>query len=240
VIAGHRKGISVIAAVCVAAAGLGGLMTGCGSGSKVSAASLKPRLLPASLTPRFHVLRTLDWSDPVNLVGEGIFRPEATHPSDAVKEVRSAGFRGAVGEELNRGGAAGEAIRNGVVKFKSASGAKKVRDWMHRQDLRQPCFAKCIFSPRNLAIPGAPGAEAVRQVPSARPPSRPPPGVKLPPGVNAPRVVPGAGPPTRYLVEFTVGPYLYFVWTEGNAAANTKFVAGAKQYYDRVKKLGAG
>jgi hypothetical protein len=232
------KGISVIVVACVAAAGLTGL-TGCGSKSKVSAASLKSRLVPASLTPGFHLLRTLDWSDPVNLVGEGIFLPEATHPADALKEVRSAGFRGAAGEELNRGGAAGDQIESGVMKFKSASGAEKVRAWMHREDLQQPCFAECIFSPKNLAIPGVPGAEATRQVPSAQPPGTPPPGVKLPPGVKVPRVLPGAGPPTRYLVEFTVGPYLYFARTEGDAAAKARFVATIKQYYDRVKGLGA-
>jgi hypothetical protein len=230
----------VILAACVAAAGLVGL-TGCGSGSKskVSAASLKQRLLPASLTPGFQALRTLDWSDPVNLVGEGIFLPEATHPADAVKQVKSAGLRGAAGEDLNKGGPTGDEIRNGVIKFKSAGAADKVRDWMHKEDLQQPCFAQCIFSPRNLAIPGVPGATAVRQVPSGAPPppGTPPPGVKLPPGVKVPRVVPGAGPPTRYLIEFTVGPYLYFISGSGDAAAKAKFVAGAKQYYDRVKGL---
>jgi hypothetical protein len=215
-------------------------LTGCGSESKVSASSLKPRLFPASLTPGFRVLRTLDWSDPVNLVAEGIFLPELTHPSEAVKEVRGAGFRGAVGEQLNRGGPTGDDIRTGVVKFKSASGAEKFRNWMHREDLQQPCFAECIFSPRNLALSGVPGGEAVRQVPSAQPPGTPPPGVKLPPGVKAPRVLPGSGPPTRYLAEFTVGKYLYFISTQGNAAAKAKFVAGTQQYYKRVKGLGAG
>jgi hypothetical protein len=238
VIGRQSKGILVVAAACVAA-GLGGL-TGCGSESKVSASSLKPRLFPASLTPGFRVLRTLDWSDPVNLVGEGIFLPELTHPSEAVKEVRGAGFRGAVGEQLNRGGPTGDDIRTGVVKFKSASGAEKFRNWMHREDLQQPCFAECIFSPRNLALSGVPGGEAVRQVPSAQPPGTPPPGVKLPPGVKAPRVLPGSGPPTRYLAEFTVGKYLYFISTQGNAAAKAKFVAGTQQYYKRVKGLGAG
>ena len=232
---------SLAVAVCAAAAGLAGL-TGCGSNSsEVSAATLKPRLLPASLAPGFHVLRTLDWSDPVNLVGEGIFLPQATHPAQAVEEVRSADFRGAVGEDLNRGGSNGSDITTGVVKFKSTSGAEKVRDWMHREDLQQPCFAECIFSPRNLAVTGIPGAEAVRQVPSTQPPSTPPPGVKLPRGVKLPprgaKVLPGAGPPTRYLVEFTVGPYLYFARTEGEAKESARFVAGARKYYDRVKGL---
>jgi hypothetical protein len=235
----QSKSILAVAGACVAAAGLGGL-AGCGSESKVSASSLKPRLLPASLTPGFHVLRTLDWSDPVNLVGEGIFLPELTHPSAAVKEIRGAGFQGSAGEQLNRGGPTGSDIRTGVIKFKSVGGAEKVRDWMHREDLQQPCFAECIYSPRNLALSGVPGAEAVQQVPSAQPPGAPPPGVKLPPGAKAPRAAPGSGPPTRYLAEFTIGHYLYFLSTEGNAAAKPKFVAGTQQYYKRVKGLDTG
>jgi hypothetical protein len=237
-IARQSKGVLAVAAACVVTAGLGGL-TGCGGESTVSASSLNPRLLPASLAPGFHVLRTLDWSDPVNLVGEGIFLPEVTHPSDGVNEIRNADFQGAAGEQLNRGGPTGDDIRSGVVKFKSTSGADKVRDWMHSEDLKQPCFAECIFSPQNLATPGVPGGVAVRQVPSAQPPA-PPAGVKLPAGVTAPRALPGSGPPTRYLAEFTIGKYLYFVSTTGNAAAKGKFVAGIQQYYKRVKGLGTG
>jgi hypothetical protein len=235
----QSKGILAVAAACLAAAGLGGL-TGCGSDNEVSSSSLKPRLLPASLTPGFHLLRTLDWSDPVNLAGEGFFLPEATHPSEAVKEIRGADFEGAAGEQLNRGGPNGSDIRTGVAKFKSTGGAEKIRDWMHREDLQQPCFAECIFSPRNLALSGIPGAEAVQQVPSAGPPGSPPPGLKLPAGVKAPQALPGSGPPTRYLAEFTSGHYLYFLWTEGNAAAKAKFVAGTQEYYKRVKGLDTG
>jgi hypothetical protein len=232
------KSLSLGIVACALVVVLG--LIGCGSdGNEVSAASLKPRLLPVAFAPGFHLLRTLDWSDPVNLVGEGIFLPEATHPSDAVKEIRDAGFSGAAGEDLNQGGPTGDEIRTGVMKFKSAAAAEKVRDWMHGEDLQQPCFAQCIFSPRNLAIAGIPGVKAVRQVPTAQPPSGLPPGVNLPPGVTPPkgaRAVPGSGPPTRYLVEFTVGPYLYFTSAEG--AGGTKgFVAGAKRYYDRVKGL---
>jgi hypothetical protein len=226
------KSFPLVIAACAALA-LSGL-TGCGSEDKASASSLKPRLLPASLAPGFKLLRTLDWSDPVDLVGEGIFLPEATHPSQAVKEIRDAGFRGAAGEDFNRGGPAGDEIRTGVIKLKSPSAADKVRDWMHSQDLQQPCFAQCIFFPRNLAISGIPGVRAVQQVPTAA--AGPPPGAKLPPGVKPPT---GAtiGPPTRYLVEFTVGPYLYFASTEGGAGARTKFVASARGYYNRVKGL---
>jgi hypothetical protein len=228
------NGFLLVIAACAAVAVSG--LTGCGSESNnVSAASLKPRLLPASLAPGFTVLRTLDWSDPVDLVGEGLFLPQITQPSQAVKEIRNAGFRGAAGEDLNRGGPTGDEIRTGVIKFKSASAAEKVRDWLHSEDLQQPCFAQCIFSPRNLTISGIPGVKAVRQVPTAAA-SGPPPGVKLPPGVKPPN---GAtnGPPTRYLFEFTVGPYLYFASTEGGAGTRARFATGARGYYNRVKGL---
>src|SRR5207247_9225785 len=98
-IARQWKGFSMVAVAC-AVVGLGAL-AGCGSDNEVSAASLKPRLLPVSLVPGFRLLRTLDWSDPVNLVGEGIFLPEATHPSQAVKEGNDSGFRGSGGEDVH-------------------------------------------------------------------------------------------------------------------------------------------
>jgi hypothetical protein len=102
---------------------------------------------------------------------------------------------------------------------------------MHSQDLQQPCFASCIFSPRNLPVPGVPDGKAAKQVPTGAA-SGPPPG--LPAGAKVPA---GAGPPTRYLVEFTVGPYLYFAHTEGDAKTGPRFVAVTKHYYDRVKNL---
>jgi hypothetical protein len=206
-------------------------LAGCGGSDDVSAASLRPRLLPVAFLPGFHQLRTFDWSDPVNLVGEGIFLPEATHPSQAVKEIRDAGLRGSTGEDLNRGGANGDEVRTGVIKLESDSAAQKVRDWMHRQDLRQPCFASCIYSPRNLSVPGVPDNKAVKQVPDAAA-IGPPPG--LPPGAKVPA---GFGPPTRYLVEFTVGPYLYFAQAQGDAKTGPRFIAVTKRYYERVKNL---
>jgi hypothetical protein len=231
----HRSGRWI--AACLATSGLVAL-TGCGKSShKVSAASLKSRLAPLSIVPHgFHLLRTLDWSDPVDLAGEGIRAPEITHPSQVIAEIRSRGFQGAAGEQLNQGGPTGTTITTGVIKLSSAANATKLRDWMHKQDLTQPCFAQCIFSPRNFAISGVPNLTAVRQVPNQRAPSGPPPGVKVPKGVKLP---PGAasGPPTNYLFEFTIGKYLYFAWGQGEAKDAAKFVTGARTYYSAVKGL---
>lgn len=201
-----------------------GAVAGCGGGgNKVSASSLKPRLLPAAGTPGFRVQRTLDWSDPVNLVGEGVFVPQSVRPAQALKAVKN-GLEGAAGEVLARGAPPeGSEITNGVAKYESSSDAEAARDWMHRQDLKQPCFGQCIFSPQNFVIAGVPGAKAVRQVPT------------IPPPKGAP---PGAGPPTRYLVEFTLGRYLYFAWTEGDSREARRFADGARRYYVRVKRLG--
>jgi hypothetical protein len=211
------------------------LVVGCGGTSKVSSASLDSRLAPASVAPGFHLERIFDWSDPVNLVGEGIRLPEATHPSQAVSEVNGSGFEGAAGEQLNVGGPMGQTITTGVIKFSSAADATKLRDWMHAQDLQQPCFAQCIFSPSNLPAPAIPGATVVKQVP----PPPPAPVRQAAARAHRPVVFPGPGgqngPPITYLAEFTIGRYLYFASTSGGAPA--KFLAGLGAYYNDVRKL---
>jgi hypothetical protein len=218
----------VTLALAMAVIGAGG----CGGGkAKVSAASLHPRLLAASAVPGYFLARTLGWSDPVDLVGEGLFLPEIVHPSQAVKMIDGAGFEGAAGEKLDTNAMSDE-ITTGVMEFKSASSATKIRDWMHGEDLHEPCFTACIYTPRNLTIGGVRDARAVAQVPSA---PKPPP---LSRGLRRAPVFVG-GPPTRYLAEFVIGRYVYFGWTEGQASDQTKFVTLAKDYYyARAKTYG--
>ena len=216
----RMRSITVGLVVCMAAAGLAACGDD-GSSGKVSAASLKSRLLPPSSVPGFRLQRTFDWSDPVNLAVEGAKLPESTHPSVMVKAFKDAGLKGAAGERLIKGRPPEESqVTIGVVKLKSAEGARQARDAMHAQDLIQPCFTACIFSPRNLPIPGVPTATAVKQTPSIPPP----------PGG-------GQGPPTFYLVEFTVGPYLYFSTSDGSPSDARKVIATTQRYYQRVRKL---
>src|SRR5436190_14762170 len=99
-------------------------LAACGSDKSVSSASLKRQLLKASAVPGYGLQRTLDWNDPVDLVGQGIFLPELTKPSAAVKVMKTAGLRGAAGEVLARGGGLNaSAITIGVAKVKSADSA---------------------------------------------------------------------------------------------------------------------
>jgi len=203
------------------------LVSGCGGGGKVSATSLDPRLLPASSVPGFGLERRLDWSNPVNLVGEGLALPDITHPSVGVKEFQSAHLKGAAGEVLNRGaGLNVTEIHIGVAKFDSASDAAKVRSWMHGEDLQQPCFTQCVFSPRPMKLSAVPNAAAVVQTTTGAVPGPPGPGGK-----------PGSGP-ANYRAEFTIGPYLYWVWFQGDASAKTKsrFGTGLARYYRHAKQ----
>jgi len=193
------------------------LVTGCGGGGKVSATSLEPRLLPASALPGFSQARTLNWSDPVDLVGEGVALSGFTHPSAGVKMFRSAHLKGASGEILARGsGLDTEEIHIGVAKLGSAEDAVKVRNWMHGLDLQQPCFTACVFKPQTVKVAGVPGSEAVVQTTTGGKP----------------------GGPANYRAEFTTGPYLYWVWFQGDSDAKTKsgFELGLGRYYQHARR----
>ena len=222
--------LSAIAVLLIA-----GVAAGCGGSSgKVPAASLTPRLLPPSSVPGFGLQRTLNWGDPVNLVGEGLALPQVTHPSTAVNAFRQAHLKGAAGEILVHGSGLEEtAVQIGVAKFDSPADANKVRDWMHRQDLTQPCFSQCIFSPAPASIPGIPNLSMVVQSSHVPPPPGPPPGVSLPPGVRRRASV--AAPPASYFAEFTIGPYLYWALLHANSAAQSQFEAGVRLYYQHAR-----
>jgi hypothetical protein len=212
-------------AVAILSAGFA--ITGCGGGGKVSSASLQPRLLPGSAVPGFGLQRTLNWSDPVDLVGEGVALPQITHPSVAVKEFKDAHFRGATGEVLTSGSSfnATEVIL-GVAQFEGAADANRVRDWMHQEDLDQPCFSQCIFAPFPVTVSGIPSLRFVVQSSHAPPP---------PPG--APRGATVGPAPANYLAEFTVGPYLYWAALHADSTARARFEQGVKLYYAHAKQV---
>jgi hypothetical protein len=213
------------AAACVCA---GLALAGCGSSgsNSVSSASLQPRLLPSNSIPGFGLQRTLDWSDPVNLVGEGLFLPQATHPSIALKEFKNAHLRGASGEVFTSGAGPTETeVRVGVALFSSAAGANRVRDWMHRQDLHQPCFSQCMFAPGQVTVAGIPSMRMVVQTSHVPPPPK-----------GAPAGARFSGGPTNYLAEFTVGPYLYWTILQADPAAKAQFEEGVKSFYALAKQ----
>lgn len=211
-----RAGLAMAVAVAVAVAGCG---SGSGS-SQVSANSLKPRLL-ASI-PGLQVQRPFDWKDPVDLVGEGLQLPQATHPSQAVAELRKNGYEGGAGIAFTPPNQAEDVTLEAVAKLGSATEAAAVRDWVQSENLIPPCFTQCTFSPRGLPIPGVPGAKGVAQVQAGPPPGTPGP----PPGARIAQ-------PTNYFAEFTIGQYMYYARTQGLTQDKLpqRFLTGVKMLY---------
>jgi hypothetical protein len=206
-----------IAGAVSLAVALAFVLGACGGGSGVSATSLGPRLLPASSLPGFNSVATLNWNNPVDLVGRGIALPEPTYPSAAVKEFQGAHLQGAAGEVFRRGnGVRGTDVVTGVAAFDSASDAAKAQSWMHGQDLQQPCFGACFFGPQVVKLAGVPGSTAVVQtVVRAR-----------------------SSDPANYRAEFTIGRYLYWAWFSGDSRVKTmnEFKAGIAGYYQHAKQ----
>lgn len=213
--------------IAVASLSIGLTAVGCGGGGgQVPAASLNSRLLPASSVPGFGLERSLNWDDPINLVGEGLALPQITHPSAAVDEFRQAHLRGAAGEVLSNGaGPNSTEVRVGVAEFKSHADANRVRDWMHTEDLREPCFGQCIYTTNTVALSGMPGVRFVVQSTHLPPPRHIPPG--------APKFT---GGPANYLAEFTIGSYLYWAILQADAGSRASFVHGLQRYYAHAKQ----
>jgi ketosteroid isomerase-like protein len=123
--------------------------------------------------------------------------PEDTPPSEAVAKMDDAGFQAAAGDQLRPKGG-GAPVFVDAARFDSADGASEAQDYLHSQDLQQPCAGACVVSPQEFTIDGIPGATAVHQVPIDGP---------LPPGKQ---------PFEGYSVEFTNGSDLFYVTASGD------------------------
>jgi hypothetical protein len=165
------------------------------------------------------VERYFAWKNPIDVVTQGFALPEVTAPSEGVKVVRKAGFDAGAGEVLSNGPASPRLVVD-AIKFKSAGGATKVRDWLHGQDLMQPCFSICSESVSNLNLASVPGSKAAKAVPLSKLPR------------NSPE------PFDRYAVEFSMGSYLYVGQINGGPGTISPklFEKGAKAYYDYAKR----
>lgn len=139
----------------------------------------------------------MSWEDPVDFVVQGTVLPQGTVPSSAASQIEDAGFAAAAGDILvSKGG--GPPVNVSAAGFDSSDGAGQAQDYLHSQDLKQPCLAACSVAPRNLTIKGIPGATAVHQVPVKE---------KLPPYIQ---------PFEAYAVEFTIGKDLFYAHASGD------------------------
>jgi hypothetical protein len=210
-----RSAVSVV--IVLLALGLGA----CGDDNGgTSTSDLKSQLLPATDVKGFKVERTFEWDNSTDLAVQGLFLPEETAPSDAVGEIDDAGFDAAAGESLVVAKGKpfdGPRMQIDVIATGSDEDAKKLRDYLHGQDLKQPCFQVCSVNPSSIAVPGIPDAKGAQLVPQKEPP-------------------PNAPPPFQaYAVEFPIGDQLYFVGGGGGPGQIKKqqVLDAAKALYSR-------
>jgi hypothetical protein len=169
---------------------------------------------------RFEIERTFEWDNSIDFAVQGIPLPAETNPSDTVSEIDDAGFDAAAGENLvvAKGNSFdGPHWTVDVVALGSDDDAKKLRDYLHGQDLKQPCFEVCSVNPSSIPVPGIPEAKGGQLVPQKDPP-------------------PNAPPPfTAYAVEFPIGSRLYVVNAGGppGQVEKQQVLDAAKALYQR-------
>jgi hypothetical protein len=187
----------------------------CG-GDETSPASLKDRVIPAA-NLKLKSEREFEWDNPTDFVVEGIHGPEKTRPSDIISAIDEAGFEAAAGRQLiAKGGEPGAHVS--VARFDSEDGARQARDYLHEQDLQQPCFAACVVNPREHTVRGIPDSLAVYHEPIE---GEPPPGLfKF----------------VAFKIEFTIGEDLYVLDTMGAPGKPTEaqFDRWAKAFYEHA------
>jgi hypothetical protein len=215
-----RSVCSILAAFTAAVPVAGMVVAGCGGdgGGEASPADLKPLLPPPSQLGPLEVERAYEWDNAIDFIVLGTVLPEDTAPSEAGGKMDDAGFQAAAGERLiPKGG--GAPVFVDAARFDSAEGATEAQNYLHQQDLQQPCAGSCVVAPQELTISDIPGATAVHQVPTKGP------------------VPPGRQPFEAYSVEFTDGSALFYATASGDPGdiSPQAFEKGAVAFYEYAR-----
>jgi hypothetical protein len=189
-----KLGVVALATLVIAIAACGG-GDGDDGGDDLSLAELRSHL-PAAGDLGVKQQREFEWDSATDLLVHGLVIPEATTISELGAAIEDAGFQGAVGKELADSRHKLN-VRISAAQFESEEGARKARDLLHEEDLKQPCSAACMVSPREYELAEIPNSAAAHHVP-----------------------VRGELPPGRFRVEahhaeFVLGPQLYVVQADG-------------------------
>lgn len=179
--------------------------------------------MPAAGFP-VKIRHRFEWGNAGDFTSQGLSLAPVTQPSSAITVIDRAGFEAAAGELLAPS-AAGPRAYSEVAKFDSAAGARKVLDYLHAEDLRQPCSRACAIAARPMPVVGIPGAMGAHQGPFTGRATRSP-GQRF----------------ERYLVEFAIGPYLYIGKVTGSPGEVPAplFSAGIKSFYEYARRQSAG
>jgi hypothetical protein len=196
-----------------------GIGCGGGDGNQASPSDLRPLLLPAGSLP-VKVQRAFEWDNTTDFTVQGLSLPDASEPSKAVATIHRAGFEAGAGQLFSPPGGEAQAYSE-VAKFESDAGANEVLDYLHAQDLLRPC-STCGVIARPLVVSGIPNAKGAHQAPRTGKVSQS-----------------GARQPfERYVIEFTIGPYLFVGKVTGRPGLVPArlFTAGVKSFYEHAGK----
>lgn len=198
-------------------------LAACGDGNEDPAtpAEMKAALLPESQIDGLKRVRLYEWTNSTDFAVEGLLVGETTSTDAVEATLAGAGFEAGAGEEL--ASVDGDEQRDGprvnvaVGRFGSEHDALALRDFLHAEDMRQPCAKACVVSAKELQVPEIPGAKARAHTPIANPPQ------------DAPEPFEG------YAVVFNVGPVLYVVesWSPPGTLDAADVIATAQAMYDR-------
>jgi hypothetical protein len=143
---------------------------------------------------------------------------ENTRLSEVIDVIGEAGFEAGAGEELSKG-PMGPGMSVVAAEFASDDGAEEVRDRLHQENLKQPCYGTCSQIQSELSVTGIPEAMGAQTLPDPKPPPDPPP------------------PFEGYAVEFTLGSYLYVINGGGPPGSGMKdrVLDAATALYGQVK-----
>jgi hypothetical protein len=216
---GDRGGLqrfrgAVACACCFAVVGVGGCGDDDDSGGSASSAELTERLVPAE-DVGLVAEREFEWDNAIDYAVEGLYKSEGTPPSEFVAAIDD-GFDAAAGEVLRD-----EKRRQFAfviaAAYDSEDDAAAALDAIHSEDLKQPCFAACVVTPREYSVEKIPNSVAVHHAPNE---GKPPPGLF---------------PFEAYLVEFTIGSDLYAYQTNGPPGMDEDdFLSDAQAFYEYV------
>jgi hypothetical protein len=213
---------ALVSLIAVALAGAVG--AGCGGdddGDEPAPESLATQIPPPSQLGPLREERSFTWDNATDFVVQGTVLPQATAPSSAIAEIDDAGFAAGAGQILiPKGPGGGAPVNVSVGAFDSSDGATQAQDYLHEQDLQQPCFAACAVNPEELTIEEIPGATAVHQVPTKG---------ELPPGLERFE---------GFAVEFTIGSNLFYAYASGSPGdiPVADFVRGARSFYEHASQ----
>lgn len=195
---------------------------GCGGGDddQASPSELRALLVPAAIFP-VQVQRRFEWDDPMDFSEQGLSLPGDTEPSEAAAVIDRAGFETGVGQLLAPPAIDIEAYTE-VAKFESEEGARTALDYLHAQDLLEPCSAACPVVARSWDVVGIPNAKGAHHAPVEGSPS--------PSGAAAPY--------ERYVIEFAIGRHLLIGRVTGppGLVPAPQFMDGVESFYEHARR----